>query len=257
MPYWFKFSKNRRKRSSKPNAKEQKYLAPNNSTMNRICAAYNDIGNINLHIADIAPFNYQMLLSGPCKGTNAEICKVFCEMDNINKTNVIESQDAEYVSERQTIAGYDLLAKMIVDTMTEKFGSLEETYPHIVKFLFAGQAIERVAHKQMFWRVYGQIALRNIIKNMENYSTCEICKMKYPAWVETHSCPQDIQGFYDCVDCGAKFNRMNSRQCRCPECQEGYRRTAEQTRKKKKYKEMKEKDSEFTTSLVSRLSPKS
>ena len=225
--------------------------------MNRICKMFEDIGNINLRTANVDPFNWQMLLSGPCKDNRLDICKLFCDIDQVNTTNIIESQEFNYITDREAKAGYDLLAKMITDEMTKKYGSLEETYPYIVKFLFAGEALGKSAHKQMFWRVYGNIALRNIIKNMENYSTCEICKMKYPAWVETHSCPQDIQGFYDCVDCGAKFNRMNSRQCRCPECQEGYRRTAEQTRKKKKYKEMKEKDSEFTTSLVSRLSPKS
>lgn len=250
--YWFQFSKNGRKETSK-NKKKRKYLEPNNSTMNRICAAFNDIGNINLHISDVPPFNWQMFLSEPCTDTKSEICETFCNMDNVNMTNVIESKDFDYVTERESKAGYDLLASMIVKEMTEKYGPLEDSFPYIVKYLFAGKAYEKAAHKQMFWRVYGEIALKNLKANLKTCKVCSDCGMKYPEWAKTHSCPKNIQGFFTCVDCNKLYPQKNSKQCRCEICQEEYRRTSEKTRKKNRYEKMKRDEQERIGSLESRL----
>jgi len=251
LPYWFQFSKNGRKEAN--NKKKRKYLSPNNSTMNRICAAFKDIGNINLHISDIPPFNWQMFLSEPCNDMNTETCETFCNMDNVNMSNVIESKDYDYVTERESKAGYDLLASMIAEEMTAKYGPLENSYPYIVKYLFAGKSYEKAAHKQMFWRVYGDIALRNLKKNLESYEICPDCRMKYPTWANSHACPKDVKGFFTCVYCNKVYPQMNSRQCRCETCQEMHRKTMEATRKRNKYIQMKEDERKRTGSLESRL----
>ena len=250
--YWFQFSKNGRK-NPPPGKKKRKYLEPNNSTMNRICAAFNDIGNINLHNADIPPFNWQMFLSGPCDDIRPDMCQLFIDMDKINMSSVIESQDFDYYSERESKSKYELLASMITEEMTEQFGPLEESYPYIVKFLFADKAVDKALHKQMFWRVYGEIALRNLKKNLEEYKVCPNCNMKYPVWSETHNCPHDTIGVVTCVDCHAVVPRMNSKQQRCETCQEIYRRTTEQARKKSRYEQLKEEEKKRIGFLVSRL----
>ena len=239
LPYWFQFSKNGRK-NPPPGKKKRKYLEPNNSTMNRICAAFSDIGNINLHNAEIPPFNWEMFLSAPCTDVRPEVCEVFCEMDRINTSCIIESKDLDYVSERESKSKYDLLAQMIHDTMTKEFGPLEESYPYIVKFLFAGNAMDKAVHKQMFWRVYGDIALRNIKANLENYKVCEKCNTKYPSWTDEHVCAKETKGFFTCVDCNKRYPQMNSKQRRCEQCQDVYRHLTESIRKKNRYNKIKE-----------------
>ena len=249
---FFQYSKNGRK-NPPPGKKKRKYLAPNNSTMNRICESFDDIGNINLHIADVPPFNWQMFLNGPCDDIRPDICQVFCDMDNINLSSVIESRDYDYATERESKSKYELLAKMIVEEMTDQFGPLEESYPYIVKFLFADKAVDKAVHKQMFWRVYGEIALKNLIKNLEQFNVCPNCGMKYPVWTDKHTCIKDSTGFFTCIDCGTVHPRMNSKQQRCDSCQEIYRRMTDAARKKTRYYQMKEEEKKRIGFLVSRL----
>ena len=161
-------------------------------------------------------------------------------MDRINTSCIIESKDLDYVSERESKSKYDLLAQMIHDTMTKEFGSLEESYPYIVKFLFAGKAMDKAVHKQMFWRVYGDIALRNIKANLENYKVCEKCNTKYPSWTDEHVCAKETKGFFTCVDCNKRYPQMNSKQRRCEQCQDVYRHLTESIRKKNRYNKIKE-----------------
>jgi len=221
--------------------------------MNRICAAFSDIGNINLANAKVAPFNYQMLLSGPCSEQNLEACNIFCAMDDINKSGVIESQDCDYSQEREEKANYDLLANMIVEELVDKFGSLEYVYPFICKFLFTGKNADKATHKQMFWRIFGNIAKNNIIKNLKDYRTCDICGMKIPAWVKTHVCPKENRGFVECVDCHNIVARTNSKQCRCPSCQDEFKKNQNALSHKNRYKLWKETKEQRITSLVSRF----
>ena len=150
--------------------------------MNRICAQFDDVGKINTQIADLPAFNWHMLLSGPCLNARTDICELFCQMDNTNLTNIIESREYDYSYEKESKAGYDLLAKMISDEMIETYGSLEFTFPYITKYLFAGNASESKPHKKMYWRVYGEIALENLKKNLETCTVCPECEMKIPEW---------------------------------------------------------------------------
>lgn len=232
LPYWFKFSKNGRKDT--PENRKRKYAEPNNSTMNRICRAFDDIGNINLNYAGVPQFNYQMLLSGPCVSSYPEIYQLFCELDNSNITNVIESQENAYSSEKQLINNYGIVAEDITNEMIVRYGSLENAYPYIVKYLFAGEGMNKPAHKQMFWRVFGEIALRNIRNNLSSCDTCPECGIKVPSWVENHNCVKNTQGFYECIDCHTICERTNSKQCRCNECQSVYKNTQNKIRQKNK-----------------------
>jgi hypothetical protein len=250
-PHFFQYSRNGRKQE--PGKPRKSYAKPNESTMNRICAAFDDIGNIDLNYAGILRFNWKMFLAEPCMWTRPEIPQLFCELDNINLSNVIEAQDSPYTTEREQIAGYELLAQMIAQEMIETFGSLEISYPYIVKYLFAGENMDKVAHKQMFWRVYGDIALRNIKENLTSCDECPDCRARVPAWDKNHICSKTGKGFFECEDCNRLFERTNSKQCRCEDCQKKHREAMMKDYQSKRYKKQKEEKKERITSLVSRF----
>ena len=250
-PHFFQFSRNGRKQD--PGKPKKSYAKPNGSTMNRICAAFEDIGNIDLNYAGILRFNWKMLLAEPCMWTRPEIPQLFCELDNVNLTSVIEAQDSPYTTEREQVAGYELLAQMTAQEMIENFGPLEVSYPYIVKYLFAGENVDKVAHKQMFWRVYGDIALRNLKHNLVSCDTCPDCKARVPSWDTNHMCAKSGKGFFQCEDCNRLFERLNSKQCRCKECQEEHVKRIKQDYDKTRYRQKKEKRKECTTSLLSRF----
>lgn len=248
MPHFFQFSKNGRKDTPKNNKK--KYADINNSTMNRICKSFDDIGNINMNYAGIAPFNWQMLLSEPCTGSRPEIPEMFCEMDNSNISTVIEAKDDAYSNERTLINGNMLVAEDIADKMTQNFGSLEEAYPYVAKYLFAGEGMDKSAHKQMFWKVFGHIALDNIKMNLIDCDICPECgEIKIPSWVKNHTCIKNSKGFYECIDCGKMCERISSRQCRCDECQSNYRILSKRIMQRAK----REQQKEIVRSRITRL----
>ena len=219
MPYFYAWSKNQRHSGKNKN---KKYAEPNNSTMNRICRAFDDIGNINLNYAGILQFNYQMLLPGPCMYSRIDIGEMFCELDSSNVIAKIKAQDAAYMNERVLIYDYNMVAEDIKNRLTDKFGPLEEIYPYIVEYLFAGEGINKPAHKQMFWRVFGDIALENLKNNLVNCDTCKDCQMKIPGWVRNHQCIKNTKGFFECINCHTIQERKNSKQCRCEECQKNF-----------------------------------
>lgn len=241
LPYFFQFSKNGRKN---PNVKVSK---KNNSTMNRICSAFDDIGNINMNYAGVGPLNWEMLLSEPCTDTNDEIVSEFCDMDSINLSKMIEA--CSYSEMDWDLQGsYDMLAEMIEEVLVEKYGSLEHCYPYIVKHLFSDEGQQRNAHKQMFWRVFGSIAVNNIKENICSYSVCNTCQMKIPKWASKHQCKID-KGFFRCSNCGEIFLKKGHRQFLCSECKDKYRTKTEHKRyindKLTKQKEQQEKVKAF------------
>ena len=232
MPAFFRWSINARKDT--PQNKKKKYCEPNNSTMNRICKAFDDIGNINLNYAGVPQFNWQMLLSGPCTTSRLEIPELFCQLDNVNLSSVIKAQDSNYANERQLINGTTLVAEDIIDKMIEQFGSLEEAYPYVAKYLFAGEGATKSAHKQMFWKVFGNIALNNIKMNLVDCDVCPECGIKVPSWVKDHQCVKNTKGFYACIDCGILCERTNAKQCRCEDCQKNYKMSSRRNRQRAK-----------------------
>ena len=250
-PYFFQFSRNGRKQE--PGKPKKNYAKPNKSTMNRICKAFEDIGNIDLNYAGILRFNWKMLLAEPCMWTRPEIPQLFCELDNINLTNVIEAQESPYMTEREQVAGYELLAQMAAQEMIENFGPLEVSYPYIVKYLFAGENVDKVAHKQMFWRIYGDIALKNLKRNLISCDVCPDCRSRVPSWDTNHTCPKSGKGFFTCEDCNRMFERTNSKQCRCEMCQQKHAAQIRKDYEKRRYQKKKEEKKEYTTSLLSRF----
>jgi len=247
MPAWFKYSKNQRKNGNE----HKQYAKPNNSTMNRISSYFDDIGKINMNFAGVPSFNWQMLLSGPCTNTWPEIPMLFCEMDNVNISNVIESHDIPYASEKQKINGYSMMAEMIKDEIIDQFGSLETAYPYVVKHLFAGEGMNKAAHKQMFWRVFGNIALENLKKNVNNCDVCPDCKMRIPSWVKDHYCVKNTSGFYECIDCHKMCERTSSSQYRCADCQNKYRLTQRKLAQRNRRNQLKEDEEKRIVSWLS------
>lgn len=223
MPYFFQYSKNGRKNLSDRVKKKKSYAKPNGSTMNRICKRFETIGNIRMDYAGVAPFNWQMLMPGPCPGANPDAVALFCQMDDGNLGNVIAGKDMTAVEDKEETFGYDILRDEIIHELCDQFGSIEAVYPYITKELFGGDGADKQSHKQMYWRVFGELAVETLQKNLQSCSTCPSCGMKYPAWMTGHICPKQIKGFYTCVDCGNLCQRTYSRQCRCVDCQTAYR----------------------------------
>ena len=247
MPSFFAFTRNGRKDT--PENRKRKYAEPNNSTMNRICRAFDDIGRINLNYAGVPQFNYQMLMSSPVKDSHPEIYQLFCELDSSNLTSVIESQDNAYSSEKQLINNYSIVAEDITNELTQRYCSLEYAYPYIAKYLFAGEGVDKAAHKQMFWRVFGQIALDNLKNNLANCDVCPECGIKIPAWVENHNCIKNTKGFYECIDCHVICERTNPKQCRCEYCQDVYKNAQKKARQRAKRELKKAIEEKRITSL--------
>lgn len=219
MPHFFQFSKNGRA-SGKP---KEKYARPTKSTMNRICAVFDDIGNINLNFAGVPPFNYQMLMSEQFYKKNMDIVQTFCNLDSMSLSTEIALAEIP-PHERSSSGMYEILADIIKETLIERYGSVDYCYPYLVKALFAGDNWKKSSHKKMFWRVFGETAVQNIEKNLENCTVCPACGMKIPRWADSHTCPKNnTQGFVVCEDCGKLCPRIGSRQIRCEECQKNYR----------------------------------
>ena len=226
MPYFFQFSKNGRHGTpdwfkSKP---KRNYLKPNGSTMNRIAKRFESVGNINLKYAGVCPFNVNMLLSGKIDIVNMAAIELFCDMDNSNMANIIESSFENDDGNRAMMKSYDILADAIVEEIKEKFGGLENVYDSIALWLFSGENLKKATHKQMFWRVFGEIAYSNIMNNMASHVECPSCRMKLTSWETGHTCSVVPAGFYRCRDCGTICVRENPKQCRCAACQKKYKK---------------------------------
>ena len=252
MPYFFQFSKNARK-DDIPSNRCKKYAESNKSTMNRICHMFDDIGNINMNYAGIDQFNWQMLLAEPCPEFDSKIVQLFCDLDNSKIPNVIESQESSYSSEKQLINRSNIVEEDIVNQITQQYGSLEVAYPHITKYLFAGDGMNKSAHKQTFWRVFGQIALNNLRNNLSNSDKCETCRMQIPSWVENHKCVKNVKGFYECIVCGKICERKHSNQCRCEKCQAEYKSIYKRMLQKKKRRELQDAENKRITRFASSL----
>ena len=250
LPFFFQFSKNGR--TDKTNGKRKRKWAENNSsTMNRICASFNDIGNINMKYANIFPFNWEMLMSEPCKGTRSEIIEDFVALSELKRSFIINN--AEDVHDEENLSKNYIIEERLRDMLISKYGSLERCYPYVCKFLFAGENLSKAAHKQTFWRIFGNIAVNNLKNNLSNYQICPKCKAKYPAWIEEsgmrHSCQDKQQGLQHCVDCGELYEKINSKQNRCAMCQEIFRADQKKAYRERK-KAAKEAHKAWVTSLL-------
>ena len=204
--------------------------------MNRICKAFDDIGNINMNWAGVPPFNWQMLLSEPCMDNREDIVEEYCALDNV-KTSILIGSAEESPNEKDNFSRYGILEEFIAYTLINDFGSLEKCYPYIVKHLFSAENESKSYHKQTFWRIFGDIAVEVLKKNLENYRICPECKAKIPNWVQEHTCITGGKGFFRCIDCGDLCERINAKQCRCPGCQEDHRKKSKNESKQRRRKE--------------------
>lgn len=240
MPYFFQFTKNGRKSLND----KKSYMKPNRSTMNRIALKFEDIGNINLNYAGVPKFNWQMLISQDNYEYYPEAIDIFCKLDDSNRSAEIEfattSSSNMKVTDIENMLGYEVIRDDIIHEIEGRFNNLETVYPSIVKYLFTGQNIDKTNHKQMFWRVFGEIVLRNIKENINNCDICPECNIRIPSWVRNHVCNKTGVGFFECVDCGKMTERINSRQCRCQSCQIEHRLLTCRINNRKHYQSKKE-----------------
>lgn len=239
MPWFFQYSKNGRRFLHVPFKLRKKYTKPNLSTMNRICESFNDIGNINMNYANVPPFNWQMLLTDNETVYNISAVSLFCKMDDANIANAIEINHNDLEVSSKITSLYGIVSHDIEHELCKQFGSLEAVYPSIVKYLFAGSNAHKMTHKRMFWRVFGDLAYQALEKNMQTYTVCDKCGMKIPPWGKSHVCPKSAVGFFECCDCGAWCERVNSRQCRCSTCQAEFHRIRNNLINKMKYQRQK------------------
>lgn len=235
MPAWFANSKNARKELHLAVKDRKKYAKDNNSTMNRICRRFDDIGYINFTKANIAPFNWQMMLKDNDQAYDINAVNIFCSLDDGNKSNYASFTYSDDAEDAEDAIGYEYVKETIIEELTKNGKTLEEVYPSIVKYLFAGANMNRSTHKQMFWRVFGDIACDILAENMKTYTVCDKCGTKIPAWAQSHACPKEMKGFYECVDCGAWCARTKGNQVRCESCQIEFRAVSERARQKRLY----------------------
>lgn len=230
LPFFFQFTKNGRRECNLG----RKYTKINDSTMNRICKKFDDIGHINFAKANVAPFNYEMLLSKSAKIIDENIVDNFCRIvtEQSNGTSKVELND--YANDKFNAKNDDAIVENVKEELIDTFGSLEFIYPSLVLFLFRDRLNKRM-YKQMFWKIFGHIAVKNLQKNTQNFTICENCGMKIPKWSseKDHTCPKVMKGFFRCIDCGKIEKRTNSRQTRCEKCFTEYRKI---------YKAMNEKE---------------
>lgn len=72
---------------------DKSYAAINDSTMNRICKRFMDIGNINMNYANVPPFNWQMMLANNNEEYSEEAVKAFIESDPALISSLITSRN--------------------------------------------------------------------------------------------------------------------------------------------------------------------
>lgn len=233
MPHFFQFSRNGRHNSDTKNKKKRRCKKPNDSIMNRLANYFGGIGNINMNYAGVAPFNYRMLLSSEVEDKMEDAVKLFFDMDNTNFSNIIDTSEQSDSAVRVSGAGYDFVAEQIKRVMMEKFGGIEVVYPAVVYALFSENNVSKSSHKQMFWRVFGDIALEKLEQNLVACRICPDCGMSIPLWAAPHVCSGLPRGFIRCNVCNKLTPRINSRQLCCPDCAVVYKRQYNQERYRK------------------------
>ena len=240
MPWFFQFSKNGRRENQQKSVNKKKYLKANNSTMNRIWKRFSTIGNINMNMADVKPFNYQMFLAGPPSAIDYDAVNLFCEMDDSNMVNIIEATQIIEFGEKAKQKSYDILAEDIMTEFVCRYGNHVDdvVFPSIVRYLFTDENLNKQTHKQMFWRVFGEIAINNLLVNLQDCKSCPDCGMRIPSWNPVHTCKKDMNGFVTCCDCGRVVPRVNSRQIRCNDCQAEHKRILAMNRKRRQRKKV-------------------
>ena len=222
MPHFFKYSKNGRKQP-RAGHKQRTYAKSNGSVMNRICARFDDIGNINMNLANVPPFNWQMIMPQQTGLIRQDVVSAFCDLDSSATVNLIEAGSAQERNKELTMT-YDMLKETIVHEMISLCGTLEEAYVHVAKYLFTGENTMKASHKQMFWRVFGDLALGYLVGNLADCYICPNCHASVPAWSRNHLCPKETKGLVVCIDCGVVASRSGPKQCRCDTCQTQYRK---------------------------------
>ena len=235
MPHFFAFSLNGRHGVTGNPAKKKNCKKPNESIMNRICDRFSKVGHINMNYAGIAPFNWEMLTDSPMIDFNDEAVKDFCEMDNLNFSNLISANNVNDLGDKYNTIGYDEVGNWISKELSDKYGSLENVQPSVAKFLFTENNLDKQSHKQMFWRVFGDSTLNNLENNLISSRICPNCGMSIPFWSPEHTCEKNAKGFVTCIDCGKTVVRINSKQQRCPDCQKEYRRLGKLAANKRAY----------------------
>lgn len=220
MPYWFQFSKNGRREDGTP---AEKCAKPNLSTMNRICAAFEDIKRVDFNMAGIGPFNYQMLLSKDDIGYDQNVVEVFVAACQEGINGSILSSNVVDFAEKNRAMKRELVTEHIAGKVRE-VAELEEAYTSVVKYLFTGENEAKGAFKIDFWAVFGDIAIRKLRENIANCYVCPKCKRRIPVWAKMHNCTKAAVCMFECVGCGKILERTGSKQCRCADCQKEYRK---------------------------------
>lgn len=220
MPFFFAYTRNGRREDGTP---PERCAPANNSTMNRICMAFNDVNRLNFAKAGIAPFNYQMLLDENDTGYDQQVVDIFADAASEGMIGYIQSAKLADLAEKGRAMKSELLSELIAERV-EAVMPLEQAYRSIVKALFAQDRIDKTSCKQEFWNVFGHIALEKLKRNLSSCTVCEKCGCKVPTWAKSHHCPKNIADFFECISCGAIERRTNSRQCRCAECQKAFRK---------------------------------
>ena len=127
------------------------------------------------------------------------------------------------INEKQNTSSYDGLCDLIREKFEEEYGSIEIVYPSIVKYLFTGDNLDKQSHKQMFWRLFGNIAVQTLEENLVACRICPQCGTHIPIWSK-HTCGKAQKKMLVCETCGKTVVRINGKQKMCSDCAANHRR---------------------------------
>ena len=218
MPWFFTFTRNGR---HVPGAggRKRKVCKPTSSTMNRICKSFSTVGKISTRNIDIPPFNYRMLMDGSDeRAYNEKIPELFVQLCSEGIQAIIENRGISNDIDRFESLNLFSVEQEIVTEMVETFGSLEECYPSITEYFFNGPLKDKVNCKQFYWRIFGEIAVGTLEKNLETATICEKCGTMLPQYNKEHTCINNTARYFVCIDCGKSVIRKSNRQQRCEIC---------------------------------------
>lgn len=161
-------------------------------------------------------------MSEPAQAINLDLVSAFCSINSTNLANQLH-MEYDHVEEKDIGASFHVLAEAIANELLQHVPTLKDAYPHIAKYLYADDNASKSTHKQMFWRIFGDIALANLQTNLSDCTECPDCGIKIPSWSAGHNCKAIGKKTLACIDCGSIVDRTGPKQCRCESCQSKYR----------------------------------
>lgn len=175
--------------------------------MNRICSQFEKPFKSNINMKAVPQFNWRMLSSGQPFESCQDVIDLYLELSNEN--NMIQPElDPVEIVRRQQIADDEYRQRL------SEITDIETAYENILQYVF-DNAPSKIKYSTLFFRIFGEIYLRNLERNLCESRECEFCKRKVPLW-ENHDTNCELRGI--CSQCGNVYVKRKVNQCMCSDC---------------------------------------